>query len=176
MLQPGDCFTKSMAFLQKYKTLRQNQNVEFLDNREMITHIAGKRNLHSSGHTRENLLQEYKAKGQEMETETEKGEEVGLKANVEKHIKLARCQEALYNTGRAFQQINLLHLAIPQYEAVLHIYDTVKKDEKKFLPYYSSLTRETAHNLVVIYRKKQGNHHTSNRERILGLMENYLSL
>ena len=64
-------------------------------------------------------------------------------------------QERNYNLGRAFHQLGLVHLAVPYYERVLAYYGgdgagSVGRPGR-VLPMLG-LQRETAHNLVQIYK------------------------
>lgn len=95
-----------------------------------------------------------------------------------------REQEALYNIGRAFHQIELLHLAEHYYRASLEVWDRQRErqqhaqrqqqhqqdqDHDEELDVAHSVTLEAAHNLVQIYRKSDA------RELALEVMAKYLT-
>ena len=78
-------------------------------------------------------------------------------------------QEAAYNLGRAYQQLNLMHLAIPYYEHALRLATEQNKvvasarfgDGATAAPCSSTpavvgLEREAAYNLFLIYRSHKG--------------------
>ena len=64
-------------------------------------------------------------------------------------------QEALYNLGRAAHQIGLLHLAVPLYQRALAAQappPLVLRNRIRMRTLTVDLSREIAHNLVLIYR------------------------
>lgn len=74
-------------------------------------------------------------------------------------------QETLYNLGRAFHDIRLYALAADQYMLALQMADANPALARSDL----GVTREAAHNLVLIYRKSGA------LDLALEVMENYLS-
>lgn len=78
-------------------------------------------------------------------------------------------QEAAYNLGRAYQQLNLMHLAIPYYEHALRLAveqnkvaasaragDGATAAPFPTIPAVVGLEREAAYNLFLIYRSHKG--------------------
>jgi tetratricopeptide (TPR) repeat protein len=74
-------------------------------------------------------------------------------------------QETLYNLGRAFQDIDLNHLAVEQYKKAL---DLVEKNEV-FSQCVLNVTKEAAFNLVLLYKKSNANN------LAFQIMQKYLS-
>ena len=79
-------------------------------------------------------------------------------------------QEAAYNLGRAYQQLNLVHLAVPYYEHALRLATAQKRRTLAQSGRSSAgggvapcatartagLEREAAYNLFLIYRSHKG--------------------
>ncbi len=75
-------------------------------------------------------------------------------------------QEAAFNLGRAYQQLNLLHLAVPYYEHALRLttaqnQQTTTRSNNGGAPDCATartvgLEREAAYNLFLIYRSHKG--------------------
>ena len=56
--------------------------------------------------------------------------------------------------GRAFHEVKLNHLAVVQYKHALEIADKISSRQSPSLPPCSlNVTREAAHNLVLIYKQ-----------------------
>eukprot|EP01117_Protostelium_nocturnum_P020085 TRINITY_DN8887_c0_g1_i1.p1 TRINITY_DN8887_c0_g1~~TRINITY_DN8887_c0_g1_i1.p1 ORF type:complete len:914 (+),score=326.92 TRINITY_DN8887_c0_g1_i1:57-2798(+) len=72
-------------------------------------------------------------------------------------------EEAMYNAARAYHQLGLTHLALPYYQKVLNIHENDKTMS-------NNLVKETAWNLVLIY-KESGSFHLA-RE----IMHKYLTI
>jgi tetratricopeptide (TPR) repeat protein len=87
-------------------------------------------------------------------------------------------QETLYNLGRAFHDMKLHHLAVANYRKVLQLYDehastaTTTKNaaipQQQEVSCLSRVTREAAHNLVLLYR------HSQAKDLALSIMLKYL--
>jgi hypothetical protein len=79
---------------------------------------------------------------------------------------LSLYQETLYNLGRAFHDIKLLHLACEQYTralAIAQVYGYLRQDD-------SAVTRQAAHNLVQIYKRSGA------KDMALEVMEQFLTI
>jgi len=68
---------------------------------------------------------------------------------VESISELSLLQETHYNLGRAFQELKLNHLAVEQYIKALEI---AEKNDEFRTSSSLNVTREAAHNLVLIYK------------------------
>ena len=58
-------------------------------------------------------------------------------------------QETHYNLGRAFQELKMNHLAVAQYTKAISLAENSKKLASSCL----NVTKEAAHNLVLIYKQ-----------------------
>lgn len=80
--------------------------------------------------------------------------------------------EATYNHGRALHSVGLLHMAVPQYEAVLRAHDARERQGKGMAKQAAGFDcyREAAWNLSLIYSLN------GNPRGARGLMEKYLTV
>lgn len=118
---------RSLAFLERYATLRRAQAPEPMP--PAVVEAVGD--------------------GNEAEGEEEGGN--GALARRAAAAKLAMEQEAVYNTARALHQAGLAHAAVHLYRDCLAFYDAHKPQLDGDLGGKGHVTREAAYNLVLLY-------------------------
>ncbi len=122
------CLVRSLAFLERYATLRRAQPPEDPD--------VG-------------VAAEAEAAGGGQEEEEEEGEAAAARRAA---AKLAMEQEVVYNTARALHQAGLGHAAVHLYEDCLAFYEQHRGEMDGAVGGKGHVTMEAAYNLVALYQ------------------------
>jgi hypothetical protein len=124
------CLVRSLAFLERYATLRRAQPPEDPDATAAADGAAAAGGAAAGG-------------GGELD-----GEEAARRAAA----KLAMEQEVVYNTARALHQAGLGHAAVHLYQDCLQFYERHKGEMDGVVGGKGHVTKEAAYNLVVLYQ------------------------
>eukprot|EP01036_Dinobryon_divergens_P026028 gene26030-34630_t len=147
-LDRHDCVVKGLLFLYHYINLR----------REHAKRLKKSRSTTTTSTPSEQPVDNSSSSSSSSSSDVELISELGLR------------QETHYNLGRAFHEIKLNHLAVIQYKHALEIADQISSRQSPSLsPCSLNVTREAAHNLVLIYK------HSGAKNLALELMLKYLT-
>jgi tetratricopeptide (TPR) repeat protein len=154
--QRHEVMFKGIAFMHRYLTLRRGSVSSPV---MRVVHAC----LRSSDHAAD-VTTACSSGSSSSSTATRPAREEALTA-AQMH-ELSLYQETLYNLGRAFHDMKLLHLACEQYTRALEIaevYAYLRDDD-------SAVTRQAAHNLVQIYKRSGA------KDMALEVMQQFLTM